>query len=117
MHYLVGEVVEGYITGIKPYGAFVFLDSSHKGLIHISEISDYFVKDVHSFVHVNDRVKVKILDVDEDGTHLKLSLKAVATNKVRYSKCHKRKVQYPKMEIGFSSLAEHLDSWIDEASR
>ncbi len=117
MHYLVGEVVEGYITGIKAYGAFVFLDSSHKGLIHISEISDYFVKDVHSFVRVNDRVKVKILDIDEDGAHLKLSLKAVATNKTRFSKRHKRNIRYPKMEIGFSSLAEQLDRWIDEASR
>lgn len=40
MHYMVGEVVEGVVTGIKPYGAFVYLDSKHNGLIHISEISE-----------------------------------------------------------------------------
>lgn len=49
MHYLVGQVVEGVITGIQPYGAFVYLDSDHKGLIHISEISRGYVKDVTKF--------------------------------------------------------------------
>ena len=40
MRYSVGDIVEGTVTGIKPYGAFVSLDSSHNGLIHISEISE-----------------------------------------------------------------------------
>ena len=83
MHYMVGEVVEGVVTGIKPYGAFVYLDSKHNGLIHISEISERFVRDVHTYVKVNERVKVKILDVDEDGMHFKLSLKAIEANKAR----------------------------------
>lgn len=56
MHYMVGEVVEGVVTGIKPYGAFVYLDSKHNGLIHISEISERFVRDVHTYVKVNERV-------------------------------------------------------------
>ena len=59
MHYMVGEIVDGVITGIKPYGAFVSLDTSHNGLIHISEISERFVRDVHLYVCVNQRVKVK----------------------------------------------------------
>ena len=67
MRYMVGEVVEGVITGIQPYGAFVYLDSKHNGLIHISEISERFVRDVHTYVKINERVKVKILDIDEDG--------------------------------------------------
>ena len=44
MHYKIGEIVEGIITGIQPYGAFVSLDDETCGLIHISEISDGFVK-------------------------------------------------------------------------
>ena len=67
MRYSVGDIVEGTVTGIKPYGAFVSLDSSHNGLIHISEISERYVRDVHTFVSVNQRVRVKILDQDEDG--------------------------------------------------
>lgn len=116
MRYMVGDIVEGYITGIKPYGAFVYLDSAHKGLIHISEISDYFVKDLHTYVNINDRVKVKVLDVDEDGAHLKLSFKAIKSNKPRFHK--KKKMQnLPVMHLGFSSLNEQLDRWIDEAGR
>ena len=64
MRYMVGEIVEGVITGIKPYGAFVYLDSQHNGLIHISEISERFVRDVHTYVKINQRVRVKILDVE-----------------------------------------------------
>ena len=51
--------MEGVITGIKPYGAFVYLDSQHNGLIHISEISERFVRDVHTYVKINQRVRVK----------------------------------------------------------
>lgn len=86
MQYMIGEIVEGVVTGIQPYGAFVYLDSNHNGLIHISEISDKFVKDVHGYVKLYERVKVKILDIDEDGTHFKLSLKAVKANKSRFKK-------------------------------
>ena len=59
MRYSVGDIVEGVVTGIKPYGAFVSLDSSHNGLIHISEISERYVRDVHTFVSINQRVRVK----------------------------------------------------------
>lgn len=115
MHYMVGEIVEGVITGIKPYGAFVALDTSHNGLIHISEISERFVKDVHLYVRINQRVKVKILDIDEETNHFKLSLKAAASKPERIS--GKRHVQHelPSSILGFSSLKKHLDSWIEEA--
>lgn len=115
MRYMVGDIVEGTITGIQPYGAFVSLDSDHKGLIHISEISDYFVKDVHYYVKLHDRIKVKVLDVDEEHAHLKLSLKAVSANKTRFRK--KARIQtLPPMDIGFASIEEKLDQWIADAA-
>ena len=117
MHYMVGEVVEGVVTGINLYGAFVYLDSKHNGLIHISEISERFVRDVHTYVKVNERVKVKILDVDEDGMHFKLSLKAVEANKARSMRKRRFVHELPQMNIGFTSLAEHLDQWIEEATK
>lgn len=117
MHYMVGSVVEGVVTGIKPYGAFVNLDSSHNGLIHISEISERFVRDVHTYVKVNERVKVKILDIDEDGTHFKLSLKAIEANKARSMRKRRIVQELPVMNKGFSSLAERLDQWIEDAIR
>lgn len=117
MHYMVGEIVEGVITGIKPYGAFVYLDNKHNGLIHISEISERFVKDVHTYVKVNERVKVKILDMDEDGVHLKLSLKAIEANKARSMRKRRIIQELPPMELGFTTLAKHLDQWIEDAIR
>lgn len=115
MHYMVGEIVEGVITGIKPYGAFVSLDTSHNGLIHISEISERFVRDVHLYVSINQRVKVKILDIDEETNHFKLSLKAAASKPERINRKRRMINELPQMELGFSTLADHLDSWIEEA--
>lgn len=115
MHYMVGEIVDGVITGIKPYGAFVSLDTSHNGLIHISEISERFVRDVHLYVCVNQRVKVKILDIDEETNHFKLSLKAAVSKPERIT--GKRHVvnELPENVLGFSTLANKLAFWIEEA--
>lgn len=116
MRYKIGDIVEGVITGIKPYGAFVYIDSCHTGLIHISEISDYFVKDVHTFVKINEKVKVKILDTADYGFHFKLSLKALKSNKARMMRNHRYRHDLPKNKIGFSSLQAQLDHWIKKAS-
>lgn len=111
----VGDITRGVITGIRPYGAFVNLPEGYKGLIHISEISDRFVKDVNLYVHVNEWVNVKVLEI-EDGEHIKLSLKAVSSNKDRFrtmQRTHRRAL--PRMMIGFSSLAVKLEGWINQA--
>lgn len=115
MQYSIGDIVEGIITGIQPYGAFVYLDCEHKGLIHISEISERFVKDIANYVKMDEHVKVKILDIDEEGDHLKLSLKAVESNKARFRRYHHNVQAIPQMMIGFASLAEKLDGWIKKA--
>ena len=115
MRYSVGDIVEGVVTGIKPYGAFVSLDSSHNGLIHISEISERYVRDVHTFVSINQRVRVKILDQDDDGVHFRLSLKAGNAGKKRFARRRHQMQAYPPQQIGFSSLADKLDEWIEEA--
>lgn len=116
MQYSIGDVVEGVVTGIKPYGAFVELDSSHNGLIHISEISERYVRDVRTFVSVNEKVRVKILDVDEDGIHFRLSLKALHTGKKRSARRQRHHTKaYPPQKIGFRSLAAVLDEWIETA--
>ena len=56
-----GEIVEGLVTGIEQYGIFVSLDEYYSGLIHISEISDGFVKDVNNYVNIGETIKVKVL--------------------------------------------------------
>ncbi len=63
----VGAIVEGEVTGITNFGAFVQLPEGKVGLIHISEVSNVYVKDVHDFLKEKDKVKVKVLSIDERG--------------------------------------------------
>ena len=73
--YFKNEVVEGCVTGIEKYGIFVTLDEYYSGLIHISEISDNFVRDINKFVNIGETIKVKVLDTDDETFHVKLSIK------------------------------------------
>lgn len=72
----VGEVYEGEVKDIAVFGAFVELKPGVKGLVHISEMSDEFVKKPQDLVSVGDRVQVKILRVGEDGK-IGLSMKGM----------------------------------------
>lgn len=72
----VGSILEGKVTGIMNFGAFVALPGGKSGLVHISEIANTFVKDVHDHLQVGQQVKVKILGINEQGK-INLSIKAV----------------------------------------
>jgi len=61
---VVGAVVEGVVTGITRFGAFVLLPGGKTGLVHISEVADAYVNDIKEFLKENDRVKVKVLSYD-----------------------------------------------------
>ncbi|QQE79418.1 S1 domain-containing RNA-binding protein [Alicyclobacillus sp. SO9] len=63
----VGSKLEGKVTGITHFGAFVLLPGGVTGLVHISEISNSYVKDIHEHLKVNDPVTVKVINVDKDG--------------------------------------------------
>lgn len=74
-----GSVVEGVITGITKFGAFVELPEGNVGLVHISEVADSYVKDVKDFFKENEKVKVKVINVDEKGK-IGLSIKQAEKN-------------------------------------
>jgi len=63
----VGQIVEGTISGITHFGAFVVLPNGRTGLVHISEVADAYVKDIKEYYKENDRVQVKILSMDPNG--------------------------------------------------
>lgn len=118
MTYKTGQVVEGKVTGIQPYGAFVSLDKDTSGLIHISEISDGFVKDVNRFVWVGETVKVQVLEYDEATKHAKLSLKALHKTHARNRRRPAvQKPGMPSMNIGFHSITMSMPEWIREAEK
>ncbi len=111
--YQIGMVVYGRISGIKPYGAFVAFDGDVTGLIHISELSNGFVKDVSKFVHINDYVMLKVIDIDYEHSQLRLSFKALSQNRRKYLKKAKF-LGMPQNKIGFSSIEKMLPVWQKE---
>jgi len=77
MTIVVGGIIEGVVTGITNFGAFVTLPDGQVGLVHISEVADTYVKDVNEYLKQNDRVKVKVINVDPRGK-VGLSIKQVS---------------------------------------
>ena len=105
--YRSGSIVKCQVTGIEKYGAFVNIDSNYTGLIHISEISNDFVKDINDFLQVGEIIYTQILEVDEINHHLKLSIK-----NINYKSTSKSKIK--ESRLGFLPLKNHLNTWISE---
>ena len=74
----VGTVVEGTVVGITNFGEFVQIEGAGTGLIHISEIANEYVRDVNNHLKMNEKVKVKVLNVDPSNGKVDLSLKQAA---------------------------------------
>ncbi|WP_438312133.1 S1 domain-containing post-transcriptional regulator GSP13 [Sporosarcina sp. FA9] len=119
--YEVGEELTGKVTGIQPYGAFVSLDEGTQGLVHISEVTYGFVKDINEFLTIGEEVKVKVLEVDEKAGKISLSIRALfdvppdARKDSNPRKTLQAKVDERDAE-GFNSLKDKLQDWIDKSS-
>ena len=106
--YKKGDVVTGVVTGIEKYGIFVGLDDYNSGLIHISEISDSFVRNPADYVKIGETIKSKVIeDEDLDSFQVKLSIKDLD---YRFNK--KGKIQ--ETIHGFETLKNMLPIWIEE---
>lgn len=75
----VGAVLEGKVTGITKFGAFVELPDGKTGMVHISEVASTYVKEIRDFITENQTVKVKVLAVTPEG-RVTLSMKKVEEN-------------------------------------
>ena len=103
----INDVIEVTVTGIQKYGAFVLINDKYDGLIHISEISSGYVKNINDYIKIKDKIFAQVVDIDEDNNKFKLSIKnidyrndgKVINNEENYSN-------------GFEPLKEHLDLWI-----
>jgi len=79
----VGQIVEGTVSGITKFGAFIQLEDGVSGMVHISEIADTYVKDINDYVKQNDRVRVKVLSIDENGK-ISLSIRKAAESDISF---------------------------------
>ena len=106
--YKKGDIIKGQVTGIEKYGIFVNIDPYYNGLIHISEVSEGFVKDIHEYVSIGETIYCQVLDVNEENLQLKLSIKNInykATNDNNPIK---------ETRKGFLPLKENLNVWLNE---
>ena len=97
----IGAVVEGEVTGITNFGAFLQLPEGKVGLIHISEVSNVYVKDIHDFLKEHQKVKAKVLSIDVRGK-IALSLKQLEEKSETPAKPVRRvlcllKINYPSL--------------------
>lgn len=89
MAFEVGQIVEGKVTGIVNYGAFVDLGSGTSGMVHISEIAPNYVKEIKDYLTIEQQVKVKILAIDDRGK-ISLSIKQAMPKPQNSDKDNKR---------------------------
>lgn len=85
-----GMLVEGTVSNVTSFGAFVDIGVQHEGLVHISELSSRFVQDANQAVHVGQVVKARVIGVDTDTNRISLSIKALQSKEVS-SKRRKKK--------------------------
>ncbi len=112
----VGMILEGKVTGITNFGAFVTLPENKTGMVHISEISSGFVKDIKDHLTLGQSVKVKIIAIDPAG---KLALSIKQTIEVKPKPAPKAAVtNAPPAEFRpYSKSVESGDSFEDMMSR
>ena len=72
MEVAVGDIVEGVVTGLAKFGVFVKISDTEKGLVHISELSNSYVKKVEDVVSEGDTVTVKVLSIDSGRLNLSI---------------------------------------------
>ncbi|HLR40323.1 MAG TPA: S1 domain-containing RNA-binding protein [Virgibacillus sp.] len=113
----VGSKLQGKVTGITNFGAFVEIGDRKTGLVHISEVADKYVKDINEHLSVGDEIKVKVINVEKDGK-IGLSIKKAKDRPVRQKSDRERTENFEaKMnrflkdsEDRLASLKKHTES-------
>ena len=114
MDYQVGQLVIGKVYNVKPYALFMNFEEGVTGLLHISEISDSFVRDIEKYGSIGDEIKVKILSIDKENGFLRVSYKQVPAEEAYSSHTNQRRLP-TVTEEEFLPLKNKLDEWIEEA--
>ena len=106
MNFTSGEILEGKVSAITKFGAFVSLPEGKSGMVHISEVANTYVKDISEHLQVGQEVKVVVLNVDEKGK-LSLSIK----------KAQEKKREEPKKEESAKSFEDMLSKFMSDSSK
>jgi len=108
-NYKKGCIVKCKVSGTSGFGAFVDVDDNYKGMIHISEISADYVKDIGEYINIGDIVYAEIIDINNDNNQLKLTIK-----NMEYKTDPNEESKIIEHGSGFTVLSDNLDMWIDD---
>ena len=106
MKYNIGDIIIVSIISVAPYGVFVKVDDNYTGLIHISEISTRYIKDINTYFNDRKELTAKIIPINEEKKQISLSLKDIENS---------RKNKLREDGSGFLKLKNELPKWINEA--
>lgn len=102
-----GDIVTGKVTGFENYGIFVTFENEYSGLIHISELSENFVKDVHDYAEMGETIPCRVLECNNETKKLKCSIKNTEFGQQKDS----------LIDHGFMPLKKQLPIWMEEKLR
>lgn len=105
--YKIDDIVECVVTGFKEYGIFVKVNSVFNGLIHISEISESFVRNVVDYAEIGEKIYARVIEIDDINKNLKLSIKNI-NYKIDGQDINNKDLN------GFLPLKNNLDIWVNE---
>ena len=109
----IGDKLNGRITGIQPYGAFVELETGVTGLIHISEIRTGFIENIYDVLKIGEEVLVQVVDFDEYTGKASLSIRTLEEEKHQLPR--RRRFSSDRVKYGFAPLARMMPVWTREA--
>lgn len=105
----INDVIKVKITGIQTYGAFVSTNDNTEGLIHISEISYGYVKNINDYIKIGDKIYAEVIGYNDNNKQLKLSIKDID-----YKKDGVKLKRMAETKNGFAPLHDHLETWIND---
>ena len=116
-NYKVNDIIEGTIISIKAFGAIMIFEDGQKGLLHISQVANTFIRNISRYLKIGKTYQVKIIGIEEDG-FLKLSMSQITQEeKDEYHRNGIKKEKIDSQYIDFTALKNKLPEWIEEAKK
>lgn len=112
INYKVNDIIEGTVISIRQFGAIMIFEDGQKGLLHISEIADSFIRNIKGYLKVGKTYQVKVIGIEEDG-FLKVSMsKITQEEKDEWKNQTVKRNPIDQQFVDFTALKEKLPEWI-----
>ena len=112
IEYKVGDIIEGTVINIRKFGAILIFENNQKGLLHISEVANAYIRNLSRYLVIGKTYQVKVIAVEEDG-FLKVSMSKISQEeKDAYRNTSLKRTPVDEEKIDFTALKEKLNEWI-----